>query len=159
MAAQLNLSDPDRARQELDRAVDSQDAEKIARAAMINIWPLLTDHTELLISVVSGLPIPALERYPVLQMVHPMTAVLARTGRPFTPLIYSENARQMSPEEVDFVVLTQIIAFRTSGDTEAALRYAQRLSDRIEHALLVVACPPFGLADVVDGGDQQLRQP
>lgn len=129
----MNLNDPHRAREEFTRAVDTGDPDTIARVAMFHIWPLLTAHTELLISSVSVLTEPVLERYPVLRLVHPMTAVLARTTRPFKPLIYSDEARSMRPEEVDFLILTQIIAFRTSGDVAAALMYSKRLADRIQN--------------------------
>ncbi|GAA1860054.1 LuxR C-terminal-related transcriptional regulator [Microbacterium koreense] len=129
----LNLSDPDRARRELALARATGDSEEIARAAMVNIWPLLTTHTQDLVSAVSALDMRVLERYPVLRIVHPMTAVLARSPRPFLPLVSSENARTKSEEEIDFVVLTQIIAYRTSGDITAALRYADRLADRIDN--------------------------
>ncbi|GAA3641387.1 hypothetical protein GCM10022200_26470 [Microbacterium awajiense] len=129
--ARMNLSDSDRARAELERAVQGGDAEQIARAAMINVWPLLTSHTQLLVSTVSALDAHTLQRYPVLRIVHPMTAVLAGSSRSFKPEMYSEHARTMSAEEIDFVVLTQIIAYRTNGDVDAALLYAKRLSDRI----------------------------
>lgn len=129
--ARMNLSDSDRARAELDRARATGDPEKIARAAMINVWPLLTAHTELLVSTVSALDAHTLHRYPVLRIVHPMTAVLAGTPRSFRPEVYSEHARVMSGEEIDFVVLTQIIAYRTNGDVDAAQLYAKRLSDRL----------------------------
>jgi DNA-binding CsgD family transcriptional regulator len=62
-----------------------------------------------------------------------MTAVLSGSTRPFKPQLYSETAREMGPEEIDFVILAQLIAFRVSGDIEAALVYARRLADRIQN--------------------------
>lgn len=129
----MNLNDPGRAKDEFSRAVESGDPEVIARVAMFNIWPLLMSHTEQLISAIALLPSSVLEYYPALRLMHPMTAVLARTTRSFKPLMYTEHARSMRPEEVDFVILSQMIAFRTSGDIEAALLYAKRLEDRIHH--------------------------
>lgn len=128
----MNLNDPDHAREALISAVESGEAETIARVAMANVWPLLTAHAPLLIASVVRLHTPTLDRYPVLQLVHPMTAVLSRSTRPFRPLISSDDVRSMEPDEVDFVVLTQMIASRMSGDVQAAVRYAERLNDRIE---------------------------
>jgi ATP/maltotriose-dependent transcriptional regulator MalT len=127
----VNLSDADRAREELGRAIGSGHPETIARVAMSNIWPLYSCHSEMLTAAISTLPSPVLERYPVLRIIHPMTPVLARTTRPFKPLMYQDQARSMSPEEVDLVTVVQMIAFRTSGDVAAALIYARRLEDRI----------------------------
>ncbi|KRA24869.1 hypothetical protein ASD65_10860 [Microbacterium sp. Root61] len=129
----MNLNDPDKAKDDLRRAVESGDSDTIARVAMFNIWPLLMSHTEQVISAIALLPSSVLEHYPVLRLMHPMTAVLARTTRSFKPAMYTEHARSMRPEEVDFVILTQMIAFRTSGDIEAALLYAKRLEDRIRN--------------------------
>jgi len=127
----MNLNDPARAREELDRAVGSGSPDAIARAALSNIWPLYSSHHDALTAAVVGLPSALLERHPVLKMVHPMTVVLARTTRPFKPLIYQDEARSMSPEEIDLITLVQMIAFRSSGDVAAALGYARRLEDRI----------------------------
>ena len=131
-AGSMNLSDPGRARRELVHALTTGESETIARTAMINVWPLLTSHTDELVSAVASLDMRVLDRYPVLRIVHPMTAVLARSPRPYLPLVSSENARTKSEEEIDFIVLTQIIAYRTSGDITAALRFADRLADRID---------------------------
>lgn len=127
----MNLNDTVRAKEELDRAVGSGSPDTIARTAMANVWPLFSSHAAELRAAIVGLPSPVLERYPMLKMLHPMTPVLARTTRPFKPLIYQDDARAMSPEELDFVTLVQMIAFRTSGDVTAALTYAKRLEDRI----------------------------
>ncbi|WP_396667473.1 response regulator transcription factor [Microbacterium sp. R86528] len=127
----MNLNDPDTAREELDRAVDSGNPESIAQIAMFHVWPLLNSHTEALIAAVSDLDPPVLERYPALRIVHPMTAAIARTSRSAKPLLHSDNGRKMSPEEIDFVLLTQMIAFRVSGELEPALTFAKRLNDRI----------------------------
>lgn len=128
----MNLNDPDRARAEFERALESEQPDTIARAAMFHIWPLLSSHTELLVTSVSALDSKLLARYPVLRLVHPMTALLARTTQPYKPLLHADEARSMSPEEVDFVLLTQMIAFRTSGEIGAALMYARRLGDRMD---------------------------
>ncbi|NYD67688.1 helix-turn-helix transcriptional regulator [Agromyces atrinae] len=128
----MNLNQPDVARDELIRAVESGQPETIARVAMFNVWPLLTSHTELLITSVATLHDSVLDRYPALRLVHPMTAVLSRTSRAFKPRVDSGAARSMTPEEVDFVVLSQLIAFRASGDIESALVYAGRLLDRVQ---------------------------
>lgn len=127
----VNLNDADRAAEELRRAVETGESEKIARAAMANVWPLFSSHADALRAAVAMLPNALLERYPTLRILHPLTPVLARTTRPFTPVMYTEDARSMSPEEHDFVVLTQMIAFRLCGDVPAALLYAKRLEDRI----------------------------
>lgn len=127
----VNLYDADRAREELDRALRSGHAETVARVTMSNIWPLYSSHYEMLITAVESLPSPLLERYPVLRVLHRMTPVLARTTRPFKPLVYPDIARTMSPDELDVLTLIQMIAFRISGDVAAALIYARRLEDRI----------------------------
>ena len=127
----MNVNDPDRAREELARAISSGQPETIARAAVANVWPLYSAHADMLTSVVAALPTPLLDRYPILKALHPMTPVLARTTRPFKPVVYADDARAMSPEELDFLTLAQMIACRFSGDIAAALVYARRLEDRI----------------------------
>ncbi len=67
----------------------------------------------------------------MLRILHRMTPVLARTSRPFKPLIYPDDARNMSPDELDIFTLVQMVAFRLSGDVAAAMIYARRLQDRI----------------------------
>jgi ATP/maltotriose-dependent transcriptional regulator MalT len=127
----VNLNDPVKAGEELQRAVASGRAETVARAALDNVWPLFSSHYEALTDAIAALPNVLLDRHPVLKMLHPMTPVLARTTRPFKPLVYQDDARTMSPEELDILTLVQIIAFRSSGDVAAALIYARRLEDRI----------------------------
>ncbi|WP_396667466.1 LuxR C-terminal-related transcriptional regulator [Microbacterium sp. R86528] len=130
----MNFNDSERARTELDRAIKSGDADKIARAAMDNIWPLYSDDGALLVEAVAGLPTAVLERFPALQLLHPMTPVLARTTQPFKPLVYPDRARAMTPDELDVTTLVQMVAFRISGDVAAAMIYAHRLSERVVHA-------------------------
>lgn len=127
----MNLNDDDKARRELDRAVASGSAEHLARVAMANVWPLFSAHFTALTDAIESLPAAVLERYPVLRALHRMTPVLARTTRPFKPLVYPDDARSMSPDELDILTLVQMIAFRFSGDVAAALIYARRLEDRI----------------------------
>lgn len=128
----MNLNDPVLAGAELAAAVATEDDETIARAAMHHLWPLLTSHTGDFLVAVSRLPGAVLERHPVLQLVHPMTALQARATRPFRPQLYSETARTMSPEEIDFMILAQLISFRASGDIAGSMLYAKRLTDRID---------------------------
>lgn len=127
----MNLNDGLRARDELERAIASGRAEAIARSAMSGVWPLFCEHFALLTRAIESLPSSQLERYPVLRALHPMTPVLARTTRPFKPLIYPEDARAMPPDELDILTLAQMVSFRFSGDVSAALIYARRLEDRI----------------------------
>ncbi|QIK64482.1 helix-turn-helix transcriptional regulator [Leucobacter viscericola] len=129
----MNLNDPVGALEELDRAIESGHPETIARVAAANIWPLLTSHMERLTAAVSDLDSALLERHPTLRLVHPMMAILARTSRTFKTVAFTEDARRMSPEEVDFLILAQNIASRASGDTGAAILYAKRLKDRLQH--------------------------
>ncbi|MEF3402393.1 helix-turn-helix transcriptional regulator [Agromyces sp. CCNWLW203] len=103
----------------------------IARVAVANILPLYHEHYEVLASAVDGLPSKVLERFPILRFGHRMTPVLARTTRPFKPLIDPDSARTMSADELDVFTLMQMISFRFSGDVAAALVYARRLEDRI----------------------------
>lgn len=128
----MNLNDAELAKAELARAVEGGDQEDIAATAMFHIWPLVMAHIDLLIGAVAVLQAPVLDRCPVLRLVHPFTAVLARTTRPFTPRLYPDEAKTMSAEEVDMVMLTQLIAFRASGDIESALVYARRLHERMQ---------------------------
>lgn len=129
----MNLSDEERARSELERALTSGRAETVAEAAMSNVWPLVCAHYPVLIAAIESLPSGVLERHPVLRALHPMTPVLARTGRPFKPLIYADEARRMSPDQLDMLTLAQMVSFRFSGDVTAALIYARRLDERIQH--------------------------
>ena len=126
----MNINDEAKAREELERAIGTSHAETIAKTAMANIWPLYSSHYVLLTKAIDMLPATVLERYPVLRVVHPMTPVLAR-NRPYKPLVYPDDARGMSPDELDALTLGQMIAFRFSGDVAAALIYAQRLEERI----------------------------
>lgn len=127
----MNLTDAAQAESELRRAMSSGQPETVARAALANIWPLYSAHFELLTAVVEALPGPLLERYPVLRILHPMTPVLARATRPFKPLVSPDEARTMSPDELDILTVVQMVGFRFSGDVAAALIYARRLEDRI----------------------------
>lgn len=127
----MNFSDDLRARDELVRAQSSGQPDAIAAAAMSNIWPLYSAHFDLLAPAIEGLPASVLERYPVLRVVHRMTPILARTNRPFKPLIYPDDARALSPDDLDVLTLVQMIAFRFSGDVAAAMIYARRLEERI----------------------------
>ncbi|GAA3641433.1 hypothetical protein GCM10022200_26520 [Microbacterium awajiense] len=128
----MNLSDEARAHSELQRALATGRAEFVAESAQANVWPLICAHYPMLIAAIESLPSRVLERYPVLRAFHPMTAVLARTSRPFKPLIYSDEARSMSPDELDMLTLVQMVSFRFSGDVAAALIYARRLDERIQ---------------------------
>lgn len=127
----MNLNDEERAGNELGKALGSGDPDVIARTVIENIWPLVTAHYDLLLQATSLLPRSVLDRHTVLRLIHPMTAVLARTSRPFKPLVYPDDARTLSPEEVDLLTIVQMIAFRTSGDVAASVLYTRRLSDRL----------------------------
>ncbi|QIK64478.1 helix-turn-helix transcriptional regulator [Leucobacter viscericola] len=127
----MNLNDPEKAQEALERALESGNSKTIANVAMANIWPLLSRHPVQLTAAITTLPGPVLERYPVLRVLHPLTPVLARTTHPFKPLVYLDDARGISPEELDFLTVAQIMAFRISGDVAASLVYARRLEHRI----------------------------
>lgn len=127
----MNVSDGVQAERELALAVAAGHPDGIARAAMANLWPLYTEHSEALRTAVSLLPSNVLKRYPALRVLHPLTVVLAQTTRPFKPLISPDEARAMPPDELDLVTLAQMVAFRFSGDVSAALIYAQRLEERV----------------------------
>ncbi len=127
----LNLTDADSAIQELRDAVIAGRSEAIARAAMRNIWPLYNAHFDELTAAVESLPGPLLKEYPVLRILHRMTPVLARTTAPFKPLVNPADARGMSPDELDILLLVQMVAFRLSGDVAAAMIHARRLQERI----------------------------
>lgn len=142
--SRVNLTDAALAEAELDRALATGNAENIARSAMFHVWPLYSMHAPKLRDAVLALPSSVVERYPALRVVHPITPVLARTTRPYKPLVYSDDVRSMDPEEVDFLILTQMIAFRFSGDVAAALVYAKRLEDRILNT-------PVEVRDRLDG--------
>ncbi|SIO29351.1 helix-turn-helix transcriptional regulator [Agromyces cerinus] len=127
----MNLNDEVKALEELERAIASGNQETIAKVAVANILPLYHEHYELLTSTVDRLPSKLIERFPILRFGHRMTPVLARTSRPFKPLIDPDAARTMSADELDVFTLVQMISFRFSGDVSAALVYARRLEDRI----------------------------
>lgn len=132
----MNFHDADRAIEELQRALASRRPETVAEAAVLNIWPLYSWHNDALVAAVSALPSSVLERRPILKIVHPLTPVLARTNRPFKPLVTAEAARGMSVGELDMTTLVQMIGFRFSGDVSAALIYAKRLEDRLDQTRL-----------------------
>lgn len=132
----MNFHDADKAIEELQRALASRRAEAIADAAVFNIWPLYSWHNEALVEAVKSLPSSVLDRRPILKIVHPLTPVLARTGRPFKPLVTAESARGMSVGELDMTTLVQMVGFRFSGDVSAALIYARRLEDRLHQTRL-----------------------
>ncbi|MEV7694072.1 LuxR C-terminal-related transcriptional regulator [Microbacterium sp. NPDC089189] len=127
----MNLNDADRASDELVKAIGSGRPENMARVAVAHFWPLFSAHFEMLMSVVTALPASLLDRHPLLRVLHPMTPVLARTSRTFMPVVSSEDARSMSPEELDFFVIAQMIAARFNGDVAGSLGYARRLEDRM----------------------------
>lgn len=127
----MNLNDVSRAEDDLRRALAGGDEEVIASVILANAWPLFSARYDLLSSAVAALPSALVERNPVLRVLHPMTPVLSRTTRPYKPLLYADQARTYSPDELDALTLAQMIAFRMSGDIESALTYARRLEDRI----------------------------
>ncbi|MGW9630928.1 response regulator transcription factor [Agromyces sp. NPDC055520] len=127
----MNLYDEAKALEELEYVMSSGSPESIARVAVANFLPLYHEHYGVLTSAIEALPSRLLERYPLLRLGHRMTPVLARTTRPFKPLIDPDEARAMKPDELDVYTLLQMIAFRVSGDVAAALIYARRLEDRI----------------------------
>ncbi|WP_460772641.1 helix-turn-helix transcriptional regulator [Microbacterium sp. GXF7504] len=116
---------------ELRRAVAGGNPATIAETVLANVWPLFSMHYEELVAAVVALPPTVLQRHPVLRVLHPMTPVLARTGRPFKPLVGPELARTLTADELDMLTLVQMVAFRLSGDVAAAHIYARRLQDRI----------------------------
>ncbi|MEV7694071.1 helix-turn-helix transcriptional regulator [Microbacterium sp. NPDC089189] len=130
----MNLTDRALAHRALRAAVEGGSADAIAAAAMDNIWPLYSAHFEELAAAIESLPGALLERSPVLRIVHRMTPVLARTTRPFKPLLYPGDARSMSEDELDILTLVQMVGFRLSGDVAAALVYARRLESRISQS-------------------------
>lgn len=132
----MNFHDADKAIEELRRAITSRRPDAIAEAAVLNIWPLYSWHNKELITAVTSLPSSVLERRPILKIVHPLTPLLARTNRPFKPLVTAEAARGMSVAELDVMTLVQMIGFRFSGDVSAALIYAKRLEDRLDQTRL-----------------------
>lgn len=127
----MNFNDPQRAEAELRRAIDSGNADSIAQAATSNIWPLFSAHHDMLVAAIVALPSATLERHPVLRVLHPMTAVLAQTTRPFLPVAPPDDSRAMPPAEVDALVVAHMMACRMSGNVTAALGYARRLEDRM----------------------------
>lgn len=127
----MNLNDPAAAKDALERALATDNPDTIAKAAMVHIWPLYSSHYVLLTEAVEQLPGAVVDRYPVLKIVHPMTAIVARAHQPYKPLVYADAARDLGPDEVAALVLGQMIAFRMSGDVAAAVIYARRLEERI----------------------------
>lgn len=127
----MNPNDASRAKDELERALGTGDPETIAKTILFNAWPLYSAHYELLVSAISALPSAVLDRNPLLQVVHPLTAVLSRTGRATVPVLHPDDIRAMSPGQVDLLTLAQMISCRLTGDETAALGHAKRLGDRI----------------------------
>lgn len=131
----MNFNDEVGAVSALQSAVQSKDPEKVARTAMHHFWPLFCSHFADLTAAVVALPSRLLERYPPLRVIHPVTRVLARTTRPFTPHIYAEDLRTVEDDQRDILVLSQMIAFQLTGDVSTALVHARRLEGRIQQAL------------------------
>lgn len=127
----MNLNDPDLALTELTAAVTAGHPETIARTAVKHVWPLYASHSEVLSATIIELPAAVLDRHPVLRILHPMTAVHARTEQQYKPTLSTQDARALTSEEVDFLTMAQMIAFRICGDLQAALVYARRLEERL----------------------------
>ncbi|AZS47962.1 LuxR family transcriptional regulator [Microbacterium oxydans] len=127
----MNLTDPDRARDDLAKAVRAGHPDTIARTVVSNVWPLYTCHPEALTAAVVELPSALLDRHPILRVLHPMTAVLARRARSYQPVPHGQDARLMSADELDFLILAQMLAFRVNGDVTTAMVYAHRLEERL----------------------------
>lgn len=127
----MNLTDTDRARDELAKAVRAGHPETISRAVVTNVWPLYTSYPEELKAAIVGLPSSSLDRHPILRILHPMTPVLARRARSFKPVAHAQDVRLMSADEIDFLTLAQMVSFRINGDVTAAMVYARRLEDRL----------------------------
>lgn len=130
----MNHTDPDRARDDLAKAVRAGAPEGIARAIINNVWPLYTEHSDALTAAVVELPAALLDRHPILRLLHPMTPVLARRARTFKPVAHAQDVRLMSADEADLLTLSQMISFRVNGDVTAAVVYARRLEDRLMEA-------------------------
>jgi len=125
-------AEPPKILEQLRRAVAAGNPGAIAQAISADPWMLFCDHFDELVAAVSSLPQRVIERDPLLRLLHPMTPVLARTGRPFKPLVSPDRARTMTPDELDMLTMVQMIAFRLSGDVAAAHIYARRMQDRIQ---------------------------
>lgn len=127
----MNVNDADKARAEVERALSTADPRGLVRTLLANAWPLYESHYDLLTRAISSLPHAVVERNPVLSVLNPMAPVLFRTGRALTPVLHPDDARALSPDEVDLLTLVQMVAFRMAGDVTAAVAHAGRLHERM----------------------------
>ncbi len=113
----------------LAAAVRSGAPEQIAAVATQHIWPLFNSAYPALVAAISPLPGATIARYPVLQLVHPLAPVFARSTRPFTARSLDRYRR--TGYEESLVLTMQMIGSRMSGDIAAALGYARLLVARL----------------------------
>ncbi|MET9327504.1 LuxR C-terminal-related transcriptional regulator [Tsukamurella sp. NPDC003166] len=113
----------------LAEAVRSGDPERIAAVATQHIWPLFNTAHAALLAAISPLPGATIGRYPVLQLVHPLAPVFARSTRPFT--VHALNRYRRAGYEESLVLTMQMIGSRMSGDIGTALGYAHQLVARL----------------------------
>ncbi|MGB4778782.1 response regulator transcription factor [Microbacterium sp.] len=124
---------------ELARAVSSGDPDAVADVATRHIWPLFDRHYVQLTDAVRALPGRVLAQHPVLQLVHPLAPVLARSNEPFDAGRFAEMMRSRPEAEIDVLTMMQVISARMSGDIAGAMVYAGRLANRITRIHLVPA--------------------
>ncbi|WP_460772645.1 LuxR C-terminal-related transcriptional regulator [Microbacterium sp. GXF7504] len=127
----MNFNDATTAEAELDRALDTGDPRTIVRALLTHAWPLYHERYERLAAALSAMPASVLDRNPALAVVHPMTPIRSRTGRSTVPMLNPDDARAMTADELDLMVLVQGVGARISGDVETAVSFAHRLADRL----------------------------
>lgn len=113
----------------LAEAVRSGDPDRIAAVATQHIWPLFNGAYPELLAAITPLPGTTVARHPVLQLVHPLAPVFARSTRPFTSRSLDRYRR--SGYEDSLILTMQMIGSRMSGDIGAALDYARHLAARL----------------------------
>ncbi|MGO3885321.1 MAG: LuxR C-terminal-related transcriptional regulator [Mycetocola sp.] len=112
-------------------AVTTGDPQLIAQVAMDHIWPLFNLRYAELTEAIEAIPRTVLDEFPLLSVLHRVNPILAHRRRPLRLRIDPDALRIMSPDEVDMITLSQMIATCHNGDVTTALTFAKRLSDRI----------------------------
>ena len=118
------------AREALEEACASADADSVTMVVHRHLWPLYDRHLAALQEAIVTLSAQDLARYPLLQVLHPMGPALAGSSRPIDVRSLGE-APVLDESGRDAIVVMQILAARMNGDLRASSGYARELAARV----------------------------
>lgn len=122
--------DPERAHDDLVRAMASGDPSRIASTANAYAWALTTCHYDLLVRALDSLPAEYFARYELLAAVHPLASTLARGE------LHAQTTDASEPiilDQGDLVeeLVKRLVVRRLNGDVKGSLVAAERLDERL----------------------------